>query len=86
MRKFVRVYVFLFVKKNLIKRYGNFIEYLAAFLDLKVNVKLYIINNNSVSAEFISRFLALGLRNRYDYLDMIIPIKRSLKKQMYVRK
>jgi hypothetical protein len=86
MRKFVRIYAYFFVKKNLIKRFGNYVEYLATILNLKVNVKLYILNNNSVGAEFISRFLAKGLRNKFDYLDMIIPIKKSLRKQMYIKK
>jgi hypothetical protein len=86
MRKFLRVYVFFFVKKSMVKRFGRFVEYLASLVNLKVNVKLFVLNNNSVGAEFISRFLAIGLRSKYDYLDMIIPIKKSLRKQMYVKK
>jgi len=66
--------------------FGKYLAYLASCLDLNFNVKVYVLNNNSVGAVFISKFIAIGLRSKFDYLDMIIPIRKNLRKQMYVRK
>jgi len=85
-RKVIRFYTYFFFKKSVIKFYGKFVEHLASCLNLNFNVKIYILNNNSVGATFISRFIAIGLRSKFDYLDMIIPIRKNLRKQMYVRK
>ena len=85
-RKVIRFFAFFFLKKNILKIYGKLVEYIASCLDLNVNVKVYALNNNSVGATFISRYIAIGLRSKFDYLDMMIPIRKNLRKQMYVRK
>ena len=85
-RKVIRFYTYYFFKKTVIKLYGRFVEHIASCLNLNFNIKIYILNNNSVGATFISRFIAIGLRSKFDYLDMIIPIRKNLRRQMYVRK
>jgi len=87
--EYVKLYVFIlifFLKKFLIKAYGNIVEAVAGRLNYNFNVKIYILNNNSVGATFISRYIAICLRCKFDYWDMIIPVRKSLRKLMYVRK
>jgi hypothetical protein len=85
-RKFLRFYVFFFLKKNVLNVYGKLIELISTYLGFKMKSKIFILDNKSVPASFIAKFIATGLRLRYDYLDMIIPIKRNLRKLMYIKK
>jgi len=86
MRKFLKFFVFFFVKKTILRQYSMFFKLIFNFLNYNFDVKTFILDNNSVTAAFISRFLAIGLRNNYDYNDMVMPIRRNLRSQMFVRK
>jgi hypothetical protein len=85
-RKFLKFFVFFFVKKTILRQYAMFFKLIFSFLNHDFDVKTYILDNNSVTAAFISRFLAIGLRHNYDYNDMVIPIRRNLRSQMFVKK
>lgn len=85
MRKFLRFYSYLFIRKHVFVGYSKYVDIVAGYFgfNMNINVKTYVLNNNSVSAMFIARFLAIGLFCRNDYRDMIIPIRRSLGRLMF---
>jgi hypothetical protein len=85
-RKILKFFVFFFLRKTVIQQYGKLVHMAASYLGLVVNPKVFIINNQNVTAGFISRFLAVGMRHGYDYYDMVIPIRKNLRRQMYTRK
>lgn len=85
-RRLLKFFVFMFLRKIVVNQYGKIVQLAAAYLNLNVTPKIFIINNQNVPASFISRFLAVGMRHNYDYYDMVIPIRKNLRKQMYSRK
>ena len=86
MKQFLKFYVFLFVKKNVLKQYSMFFKILFNLVGCNYSINIFLLDNNSVNAAFIARFVAIGFKLRFNYKDMITPIKASLNKQMYVRK
>jgi hypothetical protein len=85
-RKFLRFYAYFFLKRNTLIVYGSLIESISVYLGFKVKTKMFILDNKSVPASFIAKFIATGLKLKYNYLDMIIPIRKNLKKQMFLKR
>ena len=56
---------------------------------LKMNnfvVELYMLRNPNLSADFISRFIITALSKNFYFKDIIIPIRKSLDRQLKVKR
>lgn len=82
----LKFYMFFFLKKKILICYKKFFELVFKWVEYNVKVNIFLIDNSCVTASFISRFIAIGLKSRYNFSDMMFPIKNSLKKLMYARK
>src|SRR5580692_1051179 len=47
--------------------------------------KMFILSNAAVSSEFLARYVAVAFYNRFSFRDLIRPIRRNLKRLLYVR-
>jgi hypothetical protein len=52
---------------------------------MKVFCRFFVLTNSCIIALFIARFIALGIHSRFSFRDLMIPIRRSLHRLMYVR-
>jgi hypothetical protein len=82
-KKVILFYIFYFFYKPVLKLYGNLIGLIAFYLGLNPKVNVFILKNKNISAEFIARFIAISIKIRTRYFDIIKPIRKNLKKQLY---
>jgi hypothetical protein len=52
---------------------------------MRVYCRFFVLTNSNIIALFIARFIALGIYSRFSFKDLMIPIRRSLHRLMYVR-
>jgi len=76
---FIKFLHFSVIFLPIFKFFSKFIEYLCSyFLFLNSEVNVFILNNYNLSAKFISRYIMLALKNKFNFYDIINPIKRTL--------
>jgi len=66
-------------------RLKKLVELLLLKFGFNVHVKLFIIDNASVSANFMAKYLAHSFRLGFNFFDIIVPLKKNLGKLMSVR-
>src|SRR5690606_9062912 len=82
-RKVILFYIFYFFFKPILKLYENLISLIAFYLGLNVKVNVFVLKNKNLPAEFIARFIAISIKMRTKFFDIMKPIKRNLKKLLY---
>jgi len=64
---------FLVLKNFLVRK-------ISPFSLFPVNLKIYLVGNNVITASYMSKFIAFKLERRYDFMALLRPIKRELKR------
>jgi len=88
MRFFLDIYFFWFIHRPIFFQFGKFIEFLVFKFDNKLDlkVKFFMVDNASVNADFLARYIGAAIKLRFGFRDIMIPIRKNLKKLMYIRK
>jgi hypothetical protein len=60
-----------------LSKYLSFISQLLSFFK-QVKVNFFVISNDSVTAKFLSRFIAKKLKQNYGLKEVLNPIKKEL--------
>jgi len=47
---------------------------------------LFLVDNASVNAAFLARYIGMALKLKFRFKDIVIPIRKNLRKLMYIRK
>lgn len=85
--KFIFRFFFIwFVYKPFFSQLSKMLEWIVLYLNIDSKVKIFLLDNHHLTASFISRFILIALRMKFDYRDTMIPIRKSLNRQMYVRR
>src|SRR5688572_157975 len=64
---------------------SRFLEYLCSFFGYSSVVRVSIINNFSLSAFFIARYIMNAIKNGFNYLDIVNPIRKTLNRFMRLK-
>jgi len=88
MRFFLNIYFFWFIHRPIFFQFGKFIELLMFKFDNKLDlkVKFFMLDNASVNADFLARYIGTAIKLKFSFRDIMIPIRKNLKKLMYIRK
>lgn len=83
-QEIVRIIFYAFASSTWIKDLFSVIEQFLIFIfefisSFKIKIDFYLIDNNSVTAKFLSRYIARRLRQKYTIRELISPLKRELK-------
>ena len=68
-----------------IKQLSKFLEYLCSFFGVFSVVRASILTNFSLSALFIARYIMIAIKNGFNYLDIVFPIRKTLNSFMALR-
>jgi len=68
-----------------IKQLSKFLEYLCSFFGVSSVVRASILTNFSLSAFFIARYIMTAIKNGFNYLDIVFPIRKTLNSFMALR-
>jgi len=88
MRFFLNIYFLWFIHRPIFFQFGKFVELLVSRFDYNLNTKvnLFLIDNASVNAAFLARYIGMALKLKFRFKDIVIPIRKNLKKLMYIKK
>src|SRR4029078_763712 len=64
---------------------SKFIEYLSSFFGFSSTVRASILTNFSLSAHFIARYIMNAIKNGFNYLAIVFPIRKTLNNFMALR-
>jgi hypothetical protein len=69
-------------------QFGKFIELLVYKFDnnLNLKVKFFMLDNASINADFLARYVGAAIKLKFGFRDIMIPIKKNLKRLMYIRR
>jgi hypothetical protein len=81
----IRFFHYWFVLRGIYFSFSKFVELIFLKFGMKVYCRFFILTNLSITALFIARFIALGIYSRFSFRDLMIPIRKTLHRLMYVR-
>jgi len=92
-RGFVSKFIFSFLRKTVywlffvpfVNQLSRFIEYLCSWFGVSCVVRVCILTNFSLNALFIARYIMNAIKNGFNYLDIVFPIRKTLNSFMTLR-
>jgi len=82
--RFARFFIYFFIKKRALFFYKKFIQLIALYLNVVLNVKIFIIGKKTVTAHFLVNYLCFGFRNKESFNYMLKPIRKVLNKMLHM--
>lgn len=84
-RNFLRIHMGWFILRPLFLSFSKYIEIFMLKFNFNIFVNMFLINNFSINAAFVSRFISFSMKKKFDFKDMIIPLKKMLGRVMFFK-
>jgi hypothetical protein len=81
----IRFFFYWFVLRSVYFVFSKFVELILIKFGIRAYCRFFVLNNSCIIALFIARFIAIGIYSRFSFKDLMIPIRRSLHRLMYIR-
>jgi len=82
--KFARFFIYFFIKKKVLFFYKKFVQLIAVYLNITLNVKIFIIGKKTVTAQFLVNYLCFGFKNKESFNYMLKPIRKVLTNMLHM--
>jgi len=82
MRFFLNIYIYWFLHRPIFFQFSKFVELLIVKFDKNLNFKLkfFMLDNTSINASFLARYVGTALKLKFSFKDVMVPIKKKFKK------
>jgi hypothetical protein len=81
--RFLTFVAYFFVKKKALFFYKKFLQIISLYLNIFLNVKIFIISKKTVTAQFLVNYLCFGFKHRESFKYLMKPIRIILTKLMH---
>ena len=83
--RFEKFYIYFFIRKKILLFYKKFVQLVSLYLNIHLNVKIFIIGKKSVTSYFLVNYLCYGFKNKESFNYMLKPIRVVLTNMLHTK-
>jgi len=83
--RFARFFIYFFIRKKILFFYKKLVQLISLYLNIFLNVKIFLIGKKSLTANFLVNYLSYGFRNKESFNYLLKPIRKVLTRMLHIK-